>query len=125
MAKLTKIEDIVNEITRWKIVDGLSTPTIISRLQDKPYNYGQRRAYQLLKEARGKVQELCNKNIEENLEEAKIQLETLFELNMTRKDYKNALLVRQEINKLMGLYPVKVKEEEKTNTEQPLFPDIK
>ena len=53
------------------------------------------------------------------MEESKGQLETLLEIAMKNKDLRLALQIRQEINKLMGLYTERI--DVNISMEQPLF----
>lgn len=103
MPKQYKTEDLINSIVKMKVEKGSTNKTILDFLQND-LQYGQTYAYELLKKARVRIQEIWNKNAEAHLEESKGQLEELYETSMTQGNYKLALQIRQEINKLMGLY---------------------
>ena len=118
MAKLTKIEDIINELVRMKVEKGTSNKTMLDYIYNT-YGYKQTYAYELIKKARIKIQEIWDKNAEFHLEESKGQLETLLEIAMKNKDLRLALQIRQEINKLMGLYTERI--DVNISIEQPLF----
>jgi len=57
MAKLTKIEDIVNELVRMKVEKGTSNKTMLDYIYNT-YAYKQTYAYDLIKKARVKIQEI-------------------------------------------------------------------
>lgn len=105
--RLTKTEDLIGAIVKMKIEKGLSTKTIIDWLKETQ-GYKQAYCYSLLKEARDRIQEIWRQDIEAHVEISKGQLEELYEDALHRKDYKMALAVRQELNRLMGLYNDKV-----------------
>jgi hypothetical protein len=103
MPKQIKTEDLVNGVVKMKVENGASNKTILDFLMNN-LGYGQSYAYEVMREARKKIQEIWDKNAEAHLEEAKAHLEELYENAIRRKDMKLALQVRQELNKLMGLY---------------------
>jgi len=103
MPKQIKTEDLVNGVVKMKVENGASNKTILDFLMND-LGYGQSYAYEVMREARKKIQEIWDKNAEAHLEEAKAHLEELYENAIRRKDMKLALQVRQELNKLMGLY---------------------
>lgn len=103
MPKQIKTEDLVNGVVKMRVENGASNKTILDFLQND-LGYGQSYAYEILREARKKIQEIWDKNAEAHLEESKGQLEELYEVAIRRKDMKLALQIRQELNKLMGLY---------------------
>jgi alkaline phosphatase len=86
-----------------RIENGASNKTILDFLMND-LGYKQSYAYELLKDARKLIQEIWDKNAEAHLEEAKGQLEDMYQVAITKKEYKLALQIRQELNKLMGLY---------------------
>ena len=55
-----------------------------------------------------KIQEIWQADIEAHVEISKGQLEELYEDALYRKDFKLALSIRQELNRLMGLYNDKI-----------------
>lgn len=103
MPKLVKTEDLINSIVKMKVEKGASNKTILEFLQDD-LEYGQSYAYEILREARKRIQEIWDKNAEAHLEESKGQLEELYEEAIRTKNGKLALEIRKEMNKLMGLY---------------------
>jgi len=103
MPKQVKTEDLINGIVKMKVENGASNKTILDFLMND-LGYGQSYAYEMIKEARKKIQEIWDKNAEAHLEEAKGQLEEMYEIAIKKKEYKLALQIRQELNKLMGLY---------------------
>jgi hypothetical protein len=103
MPKQFKTEDLINGIVKMRIENGASNKTILDFLMND-LGYKQSYAYELLKDARKLIQEIWDKNAEAHLEEAKGQLEDMYQVAITKKEYKLALQIRQELNKLMGLY---------------------
>jgi hypothetical protein len=103
MPKQIKTEDLVNGVVKMKVENGASNKTILDFLMNN-LGYGQSYAYEVMRDARKKIQEIWDKNAEAHLEEAKAHLEELYENAIRKKDMKLALQVRQELNKLMGLY---------------------
>jgi hypothetical protein len=103
MPKQIKTEDLVNNIVKMKVEKGASNKTILDFLQND-LEYGQTYAYEILKAARKRIQEIWDKNAEAHLEESKGQLEELYEEAIRNKNMKLALQIRQELNRLMGLY---------------------
>lgn len=103
MPKELKTVDLVNSIVKMKVEKGASNKTILDFLQND-LEYGQSYAYEILREARKKIQEIWDKNAEAHLEESKAQLEELYEDAIRNKNNKLALEVRKEMNRLMGLY---------------------
>lgn len=103
MPKEFKTIDLVNSIVSMKVEKGASNKTILDFLQND-LKYGQTYAYEILREARKKIQEIWDKNAEAHLEESKGQLEELYEDAIRNKNSKLALEIRKEMNRLMGLY---------------------
>lgn len=103
MPKQIKTEDLINGVVKMKIENGASNKTILDFLQ-KDMGYGLTYSYEIIKKARVKIQQIWDKNAEAHLEEAKGQLEEMLEGALSDKNIKLALQIRQEINKLMGLY---------------------
>jgi hypothetical protein len=103
MPKQIKTEDLINGVVKMKIEKGASNKTILDFLQND-IGYGLTYSYEIMKKARVKIQEIWDKNTEAHLEEAKGQLEEMLESALRNKNVKLALSIRQEINKLMGLY---------------------
>lgn len=103
MPKQIKTEDLINNIVKMRVENGASNKTILDFLQTD-LGYGQSYAYEILKDVRKRIQLIWDKNAEAHLEESKGQLEELYEGAIRRKDMKLALNIRQELNKLMGLY---------------------
>lgn len=103
MPKQLKTEELVNGLVKMRVENGASNKTILDFLQND-MGYGQTYAYELLKEARKRIQKIWDSNAEAHLEESKGQLEELYESALRKKDMKLALQIRQELNKLMGLY---------------------
>lgn len=103
MPKQIKTEDLINTIVKMRVENGASNKTILDFLQTD-LGYGQSYAYEILKDVRKRIQLIWDKNAEAHLEESKGQLEELYEGAIRRKDMKLALNIRQELNKLMGLY---------------------
>jgi hypothetical protein len=103
MPKQYKIDDLINGIVKMKVENAASNKTILDFLMND-LGYKQSTAYQFMKQARLRIQEIWDKNAESHLEESKAQLEELMETAVRQKNYKLALNIRQELNKLMGLY---------------------
>lgn len=103
MPKELKTIDLINSIVSMKVEKGASNKTILDFLQND-LEYGQTYAYEILREARKKIQEIWDKNAEAHLEESKGQLEELYEDAIRNKNSKLALEIRKEMNRLMGLY---------------------
>jgi hypothetical protein len=103
MPKELKTIDLINSIVSMKVEKGASNKTILDFLQND-LEYGQTYAYEILREARKKIQEIWDKNAEAHLEESKGQLEELYEDAIRNKNGKLALEIRKEMNRLMGLY---------------------
>jgi hypothetical protein len=103
MPKQIKTEDLINGIVKMRVENGASNKTILDFLQND-LGYGQSYSYEIIREARKRIQEIWDRNAEAHLEESKGQLEELYENAIRKKDMKLALQVRQELNKLMGLY---------------------
>lgn len=103
MPKNIKTEDLINSIVKMKVERGASNKTILDFLQND-LEYGQTYSYELLKEARKRIQYIWDRNAEAHLEESKAQLEELYEDAIRNKNHKLALEIRKEMNRLMGLY---------------------
>jgi hypothetical protein len=103
MPKNLKTEEIIDALVKMRIEKNASNKTILDFLQ-KELKYKASYSYELLQLARKKIQEVYTKNIEEHFEEAKGQLEGMLERASKRGDYKLSLQIRQELNKLLGLY---------------------
>jgi len=103
MSKLYKTDDIINSIVRMKVEKGASNKTILEFLQND-LGYKNSMAYDLLRDARKRIQLIWDKNYEAHLEESKGQLEEMLEKAFKDKNMKLALAIRQELNKMMGLY---------------------
>ena len=86
-----------------KVENGATNKTMLDFLMND-MGYGQSYSYEVMREARKRIQEIWDKNAEGHLEESKAQLEEMHERAYSKKDYKLALQIRQELNKLMGLY---------------------
>lgn len=103
MPKNLKTEEIIDALVKMRIEKNASNKTILDFLQ-KELKYKASYSYELLQLARKKIQEVYTRNIEEHFEEAKGQLEEMLERASKRGDYKLSLQIRQELNKLLGLY---------------------
>jgi hypothetical protein len=103
MPKQYKTDELINAIVKMRVENGATNKTILDFLQND-LGYKTTYSYELLKQARSRIQEIWDKNAEAHLEESKGQLEELYETAIRQNNYKLALQVRQEINKLMGLY---------------------
>jgi len=103
MPKNIKTEDLINSVVKMKVENGASNKTILDFLQND-LEYGQTYSYEILKEARKKIQQIWDNNAEAHLEESKGQLEELYEDAIRNKNHKLALEIRKEMNRLMGLY---------------------
>lgn len=98
-----KKEDIINAIITMRTERMATTKTILDFLMND-IGYGQTYAYQLIKESREKIIEIYDSNNVNKIEESIGQLETMLERSYARGDYKLSYNIRQEINKLLGLY---------------------
>lgn len=103
MPKNLKTEEIVDAIVKMRIDKNASNKTILDFLQ-KELGYKQSFSYELLQAARKKIKDVYTRDIEEHFEEAKGQLEEMLQKATTRGEHKLALQIRQELNKLLGLY---------------------
>jgi len=98
-----KKEDIINSIISMRVEKMATTKTILDFLINE-LGYGQTYAYELISESRDKIVEIYNQKNGPKVEEAVAQLEAMLEGASTRKDYKLAFNIRQDISKLKGLY---------------------
>lgn len=103
MPRQVKTEDIVNALVKMKVEKNLSNKTILDFCMNE-LGYKQSYAYELLQKARAKVDEIWKEHTEYHLQESKAQLESMLEGASRRGDWKLALEIRKEINKLCGLY---------------------
>lgn len=103
MPKNLKTEEIVDAIVKMRLEKNASNKTILDFLKNE-LGYAQAYSYELLQAARKKIQEVYTRNIEEHLEEAKGQLEEMLEKATKKGDTRLMLQIRQELNKLLGLY---------------------
>lgn len=103
MPKQIKTEDLINSIVKMKVEKGASNKTILDFLQND-LEYGTTYSYEILKEARKRIQQIWDRNAEAHLEESKAQLEDLYEDAIRTNNKKLALEIRKELNRLMGLY---------------------
>jgi activator of 2-hydroxyglutaryl-CoA dehydratase len=103
MPKNIKTEEIVDAIVKMRLEKNASNKTIMDFLKNE-LGYKQAYSYELLQSARKKIQEVYTRNIEEHFEEAKGQLEEMLEKATKRGDSRLMLQIRQELNKLLGLY---------------------
>ena len=103
MPKQIKTEELINGLVKMKVENGATNKTMLDFLMND-MGYGQSYSYEVMREAGKRIQEIWDKNAEGHLEESKAQLEEMYERAYSKKDYKLALQIRQELNKLMGLY---------------------
>lgn len=103
MPKNIKTEDIINGLVRMKLEKNASNKTLLDFLM-KDLGYSQPYSYTLLQKARKKIQEVYHQKMEEQFEISKGQLEEMLEKATTKKDFKLALQIIQEINKMCGVY---------------------
>lgn len=99
-----KKEDILDAIVKLRIDKGASTKSIIQGFLMGELGYKQSYAYTLFREARAMIVELYNTQNKELANEALGQLEDLYERAIKDKNYKLALEIKKEINKLTGAY---------------------
>ena len=98
-----KKEDIINAIISMRTEKMATTKTILDFLMND-IGYGQTYSYQLIKESREKIIEIYDSNNVSKVEEAMAQLETMLQRSYQKSDYKLSYNIRQELNKLQGLY---------------------
>lgn len=98
-----KKEDIINAIIVMRTEKMATTKTILDFLMNQ-IGYGQTYSYELIKESRDKIIEIYDSNNHSRVEEAMGQMEAMLEESHKRKDYKLSYNIRQELNKLQGLY---------------------
>lgn len=98
-----KKEDIINAIIKMRTENMATTKTILDFLMND-LGYGQSYAYELIRESRALIVELYKQDNISRVEEAIGQLETMLERSYIRGDYKLSYNIRQELNKLTGLY---------------------
>ena len=99
-----KKQDIIDSIIKLRIEKGATTKTIIQDFLMGELKYKQSYAYTLLQEARKEIVKLYDTKNKELANEALGQLEDMYQHCIRDKNYKQALEVRKEINKLTGLY---------------------
>lgn len=107
MARTLKTEEILETLIKMRIEQNASYKTILDYLKDE-YGFKQSYRYTLLQKARKKIQQIYHKDIEEHFEEAKGQLEKMLETATGKGDARLMLQIRQELNKLIGLYNEKI-----------------
>ena len=98
-----KKEDIINAIVKMRTENMATTKTILDFLMID-LEYGQSYAYELIKESKDLIIELYNQDNKSRVEESIGQLETMLERSYLRGDYKLSYNIRQELNKMTGLY---------------------
>jgi hypothetical protein len=98
-----KKEDIINAIVKMRTENMATTKTILDFLMND-LEYGQAYAYELIKESKNLIIELYKQDNISRVEEAIGQLETMLERSYLRGDYKLSYNIRQELNKMTGLY---------------------
>ena len=96
-------EDVINMIISMKLEKMATTKTILDFLQNE-LGYKQTYSYILLRESREKIIEIYDKNNAGKIEEAIGQLERMLEKSWSKNDFKLSHSIRQELNKLIGLY---------------------
>jgi hypothetical protein len=99
-----KKEDIIKELVNLRTVKGLSTKSIVEDFLKGKLGYKTAYAYELMREARDKIIEIYQTENKNSINEAVGQLEELYEILLRQKNYREVLKVRQELNKLLGLY---------------------
>jgi hypothetical protein len=99
-----KKQDIIDSIIKLRIEKGASTKTIIQDFLMGELKYKQSYSYTLLQEARKEIVKLYDTKNKELANEALGQLEDMYQQCIKYKNYRQALEVRKEINKLTGLY---------------------
>lgn len=99
--------DIINEIVDMRISDMKSRKFIVDHLKTK-YGYKNSYSYQLIQVANKKIEKLYADKFEQNSKEAKAQLEEMLQKAIEFNNDKLALSIRQELNKLLGLYQDKI-----------------
>jgi hypothetical protein len=106
--KQYKSEDVINSVIRMIVEDKASTKTILDFLQNV-LGYKETSSYLYFKKAREKIAKMFECEIKEELDKSKAQLEDMLEEAVKNGNQKIALQIRQELNKLLGLYsPEKV-----------------
>ncbi len=98
-----KKEDIINAIVKMRTENMATTKTILDFLMND-LEYGQAYAYELIRESKDLIIELYKQDNISRVEEAIGQLETMLERSYLRGDYKLSYNIRQELNKMTGLY---------------------
>jgi hypothetical protein len=101
--KFYKTTEIIASLVKMKIEAKASNKTMMDFLMNE-LKYSKQHSYAFMKSARDEIQIIWDKNVEHHLEEAKGQLEDMLEAAQRRKDFKLALEIRKELNKLMGIY---------------------
>lgn len=94
---------IIDEIIELRIKKGYSSTSLINYLKEK-YEIKNRRAYELIKEAKTKLGEIYSKVNENALEEAIIIMESMRETELKKGSNKLALEIQKELNKVNQLY---------------------
>jgi hypothetical protein len=102
-----KREDLINAVVKMRIDEGLSTKSIIDWLKND-MGFKHAYAYLIYKDARVVIMELYNRRNEAALEEAIGQLERMLEASIQAKNFRQALEIRKELNKIGGHYTEKI-----------------
>ena len=97
-----KKDDLIADVIKWRLVEMLSTKTIIDKLM-KDVKMSKVMAYQYLKWAREEIKEQYPMTNPAMIEESIGQYETALEDARKRKDWKLWNELRKEFNKVIGI----------------------
>jgi len=95
-------EELIQEVFDMKIKKKKSFNTCLEYIKSKGYK--QTASYAIMNEVAKRILELYKENNKNVLEKVVIEMEQDLEDANNREDYKLALDIRKEINKLLGLY---------------------
>ncbi len=85
-----------------------------TKLVMEDFGVSQRTAQRDIAEAKKAVRKICNKNLKESYKRAMLDREYLFQKAKEKKEYRTALEVIKDREKLIGLYPMGEKEDDLT-----------
>lgn len=102
MPKKGQTDLVVDEIVRLKLDEFASNKTILKYLSD--LGYKQSFSYTLIEKANEQIKEMYSEEFSDLSKQARGQLEQMLEDAIKYNNIKLALSIRQEMNKLFGLY---------------------
>jgi len=119
--KIANMDDCLRTITYMRLKELKSKYTICEWLVNQ-YSISKVRAYELIKTMENNIAEIYEHDNKKTLEKAIAKLEAIQEAAMDAGKVKEALACEIELNKIKGLYTIKIETSDKK--EVMLFPDI-